>query len=1323
MESIGAEYKQYKPIMIENGISGLVLAQIQDANTLKQLLIELQITKSIHQRVIVSNVMSLIAASSQQNYSTQNIFGSGLSPIGKIGNTDDTSDKSVMSDAIPNKNDGVYNGIRFSAIEDFIDSIGESKLSTMNARKVFEQFMTPLLLGHLRKEENSVMEIGELQQSVSYCDVLLHKAGVRERKQVACPADTFISYDRSSNVPFLTLVKAIRSQCKTKTELERRVFWFDLFCKLPTPTNARKTNMPSGIKKYHHDFWENSYRELIQNCGFTLLILSPLDTNGLTASPLTNAQTLYDIYCTASNDVSGTCPSTLAEYKQGSQQQEPVPRLQVTMTEVDKEIFQQSILPNFDALHQLLSSVFVPTNTTRMPQPDGEGTWAVGVDNDLDEVDFSSTSSMPVTMVGMGHGDNRAKKDGLYSILDKVGDDCIRKTVTDSLIHWMIGLVRDLPQETEDDKPSIVQSKHSRKRSYQMQATAARLYQLIGNYSMAEMKYNESLASCQALHGTVEHPAILPILMQQGEMLVLADRLSQAEACFNQCITYGRAYHDRQKAQPQGDTGHTYGSESPGHSKGAHTGDSPSPLKSSPSKQGGNRVDMESYEALLQALSTLGGLYYDRGQYKRALSLYEESVERMTERFGPHHVITLGALHNLAVLCTKLSDFTIAESLFKECLEIKNNILGTDHPSTLNTLSLLADLHYSTENYAMAEEHYEECAAIQKARLGMHHASYLMTSHNRAVLMLKNVNRDCVDGKAKLEESTKLLEECLENMRNSPSMGDNHCRTLTCALWLATAYCSQQKLLQAKQKSEGEKPEMKELSPREIDFLSKAKALMIECTEGRRKVLGQEHVDTITASNNLAGLFKQLGNWRMAEDMYSECLKAVNWRLQLFYQGMPYLGPQSSQAEAKGGITSNGEYKSNVDHKADNKGFSLSNMSAGLETEGGDNGEGGVVDLPRGSDLLQLTCIRVTGAGVASCNGVYAPLTGGYAGCHAWKNHETKVELWWKNQWKLGSYANYYYLGSTEQDNYITGWRTSGKKNAVEPLPVIVALPEDQRLSSYFDRSSLIDTQKRQVQQNMLPKGTDTSRRVRLRVSGAQIEECNGVYEPNDKNGNCLSWTNPSSDVDLWWKSEWRFGVQATSKVYYKGDRFRDDYLTGWKVETGRPPLVIIAADDAVNTGGDGGVGREGVQEWKEGAKESNRDSISFKDDVKGLDHNLSESRAVSRQLNFNSNLDSKVQGKDELAFANVAITTMTNLVMLYCSMGQFQKAESLYEECLEYITMSLGSTHPKYESVRNTFVKILYVGSNKGDRRKDRDRVKTFEKRNDRIRIVRLGQ
>jgi hypothetical protein len=52
-----------------------------------------------------------------------------------------------------------------------------------------------------------------------------------------------------------------------------------------------------------------------------------------------------------------------------------------------------------------------------------------------------------------------------------------------------------------------------------------------------------------------------------------------------------------------------------------------------------------------------------------------------------------------------------------------------------------------------------------------------------------------------------------------------------------------------------------------------AETLVVQVTKFRKRVLGQEHPQTLTSMNNLAGLLESQGKYKVAKPIYEETLQ------------------------------------------------------------------------------------------------------------------------------------------------------------------------------------------------------------------------------------------------------------------------------------------------------------------------------------------------------------------------------------------------------------------------------------------------------------------
>ncbi len=81
-------------------------------------------------------------------------------------------------------------------------------------------------------------------------------------------------------------------------------------------------------------------------------------------------------------------------------------------------------------------------------------------------------------------------------------------------------------------------------------------------------------------------------------------------------------------------------------------------------------------------MSALGRLFQDKGEYDRALPLYEECLAKRKRVLGDDHPDTLISLNNLASLFYNKGEYDRALPLHEECLAKNKRVLGLQHPFT-----------------------------------------------------------------------------------------------------------------------------------------------------------------------------------------------------------------------------------------------------------------------------------------------------------------------------------------------------------------------------------------------------------------------------------------------------------------------------------------------------------------------------------------------------------------------------------------------------------------------------------------------------------------
>jgi tetratricopeptide (TPR) repeat protein len=79
-------------------------------------------------------------------------------------------------------------------------------------------------------------------------------------------------------------------------------------------------------------------------------------------------------------------------------------------------------------------------------------------------------------------------------------------------------------------------------------------------------------------------------------------------------------------------------------------------------------------------------LYSSKGEYDRALQLFEECLEKRKRILGEDHPDTLKSLNDLADFFESQGQYDRALQLSEECLAKRSCIFGSDHPDTKDAL-------------------------------------------------------------------------------------------------------------------------------------------------------------------------------------------------------------------------------------------------------------------------------------------------------------------------------------------------------------------------------------------------------------------------------------------------------------------------------------------------------------------------------------------------------------------------------------------------------------------------------------------------------------
>jgi tetratricopeptide (TPR) repeat protein len=235
-------------------------------------------------------------------------------------------------------------------------------------------------------------------------------------------------------------------------------------------------------------------------------------------------------------------------------------------------------------------------------------------------------------------------------------------------------------------------------------------------------------------------------------------------------------------------------------------------------------------------LNNMAGLYRDMGEYKKALSLYQRTLEIVEVLLSPEHPDVAVVLNNMARLYENMGEYEKALSFCQRALEIVELTLSPEHPDVAAILNNMAGIYKSIGKYDKALPLYQRSLEIFERVLGPEHI-HVATTLNDIAGLYENMGE--------YEKALPLFQRSLLTYENI--LGSEHS-------YVATSLNNMAGLL----KSKGEYEKALSLYER---------ALMI-----RENILNPEHPDIATTLNCIAALHENMGEYEKALTLYNRSL-------------------------------------------------------------------------------------------------------------------------------------------------------------------------------------------------------------------------------------------------------------------------------------------------------------------------------------------------------------------------------------------------------------------------------------------------------------------
>ncbi|CAF4614037.1 unnamed protein product [Rotaria sp. Silwood2] len=117
----------------------------------------------------------------------------------------------------------------------------------------------------------------------------------------------------------------------------------------------------------------------------------------------------------------------------------------------------------------------------------------------------------------------------------------------------------------------------------------------------------------------------------------------------------------------------------------------------------------------------LGWAYDDMGEYSKALSSYERSLEIRKIALPPNHPDLASSYNNIGVVYKEMGEYSKALSSYERSLEIRKIALPPNHPDLASSYLNIGSVYNNMGKYSKALSSYERSLEIRKIALPPNH--------------------------------------------------------------------------------------------------------------------------------------------------------------------------------------------------------------------------------------------------------------------------------------------------------------------------------------------------------------------------------------------------------------------------------------------------------------------------------------------------------------------------------------------------------------------------------------------------------------------------
>jgi tetratricopeptide (TPR) repeat protein len=145
-----------------------------------------------------------------------------------------------------------------------------------------------------------------------------------------------------------------------------------------------------------------------------------------------------------------------------------------------------------------------------------------------------------------------------------------------------------------------------------------------------------------------------------------------------------------------------------------------------------------NHPSLAASYNNIGSVYRNMGEYSKALSSYERSLEIYKIALPPNHPDLAASYNNIGSVYDNMGEYSKALSYYEKDLEISQKSLPPNHLGLATSYNNIGSVYNNMGEYSKALSSYERSLEIRKIALPPNHPS-LATSYNNIGSVYRNM--------------------------------------------------------------------------------------------------------------------------------------------------------------------------------------------------------------------------------------------------------------------------------------------------------------------------------------------------------------------------------------------------------------------------------------------------------------------------------------------------------------------------------------------------------------------------------------------------------